>query len=149
MFAVLLAVCAAHAPAHGQSEEGAAPSGEVTVEYYYRIKWGSLDEFKRLYAKNHKPLLEAIRGDGLISEIVMEEPYNHMAGDERWDLRVTITYPDAASAIGSPQFDASSNRAWESIYGKDDPEGTRFMEEEAKRFALVEEHWDVIVQAAR
>ncbi len=147
--AVLLAAGVAHGPAYGQSEVSAAQTSAVTVEYYYRLKWGSLDEFKQLYAKNHTPLLEAVQRDGLIREIVMEEPFTHMAGGERWDFRVTITYPDAAGAISSPQMETSWSKAWESIYGKDDPEGARFLAEEAKRFSLVEEHWDVIVQVAR
>jgi hypothetical protein len=34
------------------------PAEPVTVEHYYRIKWGSAGEFKRLYKLNHQPLLD-------------------------------------------------------------------------------------------
>lgn len=149
ILAALLAAGLVQQPAYGQSGATEAASEVVTVEYYYRVKWGALEEFKQLYAKNHAPLLEAMRREGFIRDIVMEEPFTHMAGGERWDLRVTITYRDAASAINSPRLDAAWEKAWASIYGKDDPEGLRFTAEEAKRFSLVEEHWDVIVTATR
>ena len=147
---LLLFVCAA-APAQETEAPAAAPSvgpAPVTVEYYYRLKWGSLDEFKALYARNHAPLLEAMAREGFVSTIVMEEPFTHLAGGERWDLRVTVTYRDADSALSGPAMEAAWDQAWSRIYGKDDPEGERFRAEEAQRFAMVEEHWDVVVKPA-
>ena len=49
------------------------------VEYYYRVKWGHQDDFLRLYAKNHLPLLERHRKSGLILEMRTEEPRFHAA----------------------------------------------------------------------
>lgn len=83
----LLTAAAAAAPAL------AAP---VTIESYYRIKWGSDGEFKALYAKNHKPLLDELRHHGFITAIKAEAPFTHMACGPRWDLRVTIIYRDGA-----------------------------------------------------
>jgi hypothetical protein len=114
----------------------------VTVEYYYRIKWGSLSEFPRLYRKNHQPVLEAMKDQGFITAIRMDEPFTHLAGDERWDLRVTITFRDAESAVGGGgAYDQAAGAVMERLY----PDRAAFEREEAQRFALVEEHWDVIV----
>lgn len=32
-------------------------SGPITVEYYYRVRWGALDEFIELFERNHWPIL--------------------------------------------------------------------------------------------
>jgi hypothetical protein len=119
--------------------------GPIKIEHYYRIKWGSAGEFKRLYKLNHAPLLVEMQKQGLILAIETEEPFTHMAGDQRWDLRVTITYRDAEAAVlvGGPwdqAFDAAKARLY--------PDGAKLDAEEAKRFGLLEEHWDVLVTSA-
>jgi hypothetical protein len=117
----------------------------VTVEHYYRIKWGSADEFKRLYKLNHQPLLDEMKRQGFIIGVETEEPFTHMAGGQRWDFRVTITYRDAPAAVvvggaWDKAFDAAKARLY--------PDKAKLDAEEARRFALLEEHWDVIVTPA-
>jgi Spy/CpxP family protein refolding chaperone len=117
----------------------------VTTEHYYRIKWGSAGEFKRLYKLNHQPILAELQKQGFIAAIRTDEPFTHMAGNQRWDLRVTITYRDAASAVVvGGAFDKASDAVQARLY----PDKTKFEAEEAKRFSLLEEHWDVIVVPA-
>lgn len=117
----------------------------VTVEHYYRISWGSAGEFKRLYKLNHAPILAELQKQGFITAMRAEEPFTHMAGNQRWDLRVTITYrdPSAAVVVGGA-FDQASKAVVERLY----PDKKKFEAEEAKRFSLLEEHWDVIVTRA-
>lgn len=119
-----------------------AATGQVTSEHYYRIRWGSAAEFKRLYERNHAPLLREMQRQGFIVAMRVEEPFTHLSGGARWDLRVTITFRDAASAVlvGGP-FDQAFEAASRRIY----PDRTAFDAEEARRFSLLEEHWDVIV----
>ena len=131
-------------PAHSQDAAPAATNGArpVTVEYYYRIKWGSLSEFLRLYRKNHQPALKAMQQQGFITAMRMEEPFTHLAGGERWDLRVTITFKDADSAVvGGGDYERAMTKVMQQLY----PDRAAFEREEAQRFALVEEHWDVVV----
>jgi hypothetical protein len=109
--------------AEAQTAQVTAGSVPVTVEYYYRIKWGSAGEFLRLYKKNHAPLLEEMKKHGFIRSIRVDEPFTHLAGGPRWDLRVTIVFRDAAAAMPDPQWD----KQWE-----------------AARFSLLEDHWDVV-----
>lgn len=130
------------APAAAAQPSQPAATGPVTAEYYYRIKWGSAAEFKALYDRNHAPILKALMKRGLITSIKTEEPLTHLAGGQRWDLRVTITYPEAASAVVvGGAYDAASAAVVKRLY----PDKAKFDSEEARRFSLLEEHWDVIV----
>lgn len=118
----------------------------VTVEHYYRIKWGSGDEFMRLYTANHRPILKEMHKQGRIVAMRADTPFTHMAGGQRWDLRITITYPDAASAV---VVDGAFDQAFDAAKARLYPDKARLEAEEARRFALLEEHWDVIVTPAK
>jgi REP element-mobilizing transposase RayT len=139
----ILALTVALAPLPALAQP--APAKFVTVEYYYRIKWGSFDEFQRLYAKNHQPLLDALKEQGLITAMTAQVPFTHMAGGTRWDLRVTITFRDAdAAVVVGGDYDKALDLATKRLF----PDKAKFLAEEAARFALLEEHWDVIVVKA-
>lgn len=111
------------------------------VESYYRVKWGSLKDFVALYQKNHQPLLEQMRKEGFILDMKSEYAFLHMAGGPRWDMRVTITYRDAAAALNDPAWEDRWAEAKTRLY-KDQ---AKLAAEEAQRFSLLEEHWDVVV----
>ncbi len=113
----------------------------VTVEYYYRIKWGNAAEFLKLYDKNHAPLLEEMKKLGFIQSIRVQEPFTHMAGGPRWDLRVTIVFRDATAAVSDPEWDSQWKAAKARLY----QDSALFEAEEKLRFGLLEEHWDIIV----
>jgi hypothetical protein len=113
----------------------------TTLEYYYRIKWGSQKEFAAPYDKNHKPLLDEMRKQGFITEMKTEYPFTHLAGGPRWDMRVRITYRDAAMAVNDPSWE----REWAAAKARLYKDLKKFDVEEARRFSLLEEHWDVIV----
>lgn len=123
--------------------QGSEASEPVVVESYYRIRWGGRGEFMELYRRNHAPVLEAMKTRGFITRIEMEEPFTHMAGGPRWDLRVTVTYRDAEAALG-PAYGAAAAAEMDRLYA--DVAG--HTAEEARRFSLVEEHWDVVVTEA-
>ena len=134
------AACAALTSA--TAAQPVATAEPVTTEHYYRIKWGSAAEFKRLYKLNHQPILAEMQKQGFITAIRTEEPFNHMAGNQRWDLRVTITFRDPSTAVVvGGAFDKASQAVAARLY----PDKAKFDAEEARRFSLLEEHWDVIV----
>lgn len=128
---------------HAQAQDAAAVAQPVpvTVEYYYRIKWGSAEEFSRLYDRNHAPLLEEMKKLGFIRSIRVQVPYTHMAGGTRWDMRVTIVFRDATAAISDPEWD----RQWSAAKARLYPDSQGFDAEERARFSLLEDHWDVVV----
>ncbi len=72
---------------------------QIRIESYYRVKWGGGAEFKKLYEKNEAALLREMQRLGFITELRIDEPFTHLAGGPRWDLRASITYRDAASAV--------------------------------------------------
>jgi hypothetical protein len=139
----LLAMALATATFASAAEAQPVTAGEpIITEHYYRIKWGSAGEFKRLYKLNHQPILAELQKQGFITSIRTDEPFTHIAGNQRWDLRVTITYrdPSAAVVVGGA-FDKATQAVAARLY----PDKAKFEAEEAKRFSLLEEHWDVIV----
>lgn len=123
----------------------AAKATPVTIEYYYRIRWGGMDEFRALYAKNHQPILDEMQRLGFITRIESTTPFTHMAGGTRWDWRVAITYRGGEDAVGDGTgYEAAADAVGARLF----PDLAKFKAEEAKRFALVEEHWDVIVNSS-
>lgn len=126
-------------PASVASKTTAMP---VTVEYYYRVRWGEMGEFLRLYRKNHEPLLLEMKKQGWITRIEQTEPFTHMAGGQRWDLRITLVYRDAEAAVGAGgAYDQAAEAASKRLF----PDKATHEAEEARRFSLLDEHWDVIV----
>ena len=95
---------------------GSADSVPVTVESYYCIKWGELGAFLRFYQKNHQPLLDEMKKLGYIRSTHMQEPFTHMTGSARWDVRVTIVYRDASAALFGPEISSKWKTAQERIY---------------------------------
>lgn len=121
-----------------------ATTTPVVIEYYYRVRWGGMDEFRKLYAKNHQPVLDEMKRLGFITRIETAVPYNHMVGEARWDLRVTITYRSAEDAVGDGTgYGAKAAEVMDRLY----TDRAKHDAEEARRFALLDEHWDVIVNS--
>ena len=123
----------------------AAQDRPVSIEYYYRIRWGTADEFISLYHKNHAPILRQLQAEGWITDIKEEQPFTRMAGGEPWDMRVTLSYRNAGAAVGvGGAYDAATAAITKRLY----PDKAAFDAAETKRFSLLEEHWDVIVKSA-
>lgn len=109
------------------------------VEYLYKCRWGTFDEFMALYAKNHYPLLKRYKQLGRIVSMSATFPINHAAEPARWDMRFTIVYRDVATAYEDTSALAAtiSKELW--------PDQATFKKEEQRRFELLLEHTDVPV----
>ncbi len=127
--------------AFGRASEKAADvkAAPVILECYYRAKWGFADEFFQLYKKNHLPVMRKLQEEGRILKIEIEKPRYHATEDSRWDYRVTLTFRDAASAH-DPDHEKAIQRE---LYKDQDA----FQKAEARRFEVLQSHWDVIVDA--
>lgn len=108
-----------------------------TVEYYYKVKWGHLDEFKAFYIRNHYPILLREQKMGRILSMNAAFPVNHAGEAARWDMRFTIVWKDAATA----HDDFDSSIIAKELY----PDQVKFKAEEQRRFELLLEHMDVPV----
>lgn len=131
-------LAASSSPSFAQAPAANAAAPFV-VEYYYKARWGGFEEFKALFKKNHYPVLMKEQALGRILKVTVDYPVYHGTEDGRWDMRVTITFKDAATAFAP--FDNTA--ILKELY----PDKARFEAEEQRRFELLEAHWDLPMKA--
>lgn len=121
----------------------AAPSPtEFVVESYYRVRWGSDEEFMTLFRKNHVPFLRRQLEKGILLDVRLDAPREHQPEESRWDLRMTLVYRDAATAYRADNITEADYNA----IIKDDQAEATFNREEQRRFEILLAHWDVNVK---
>ncbi len=108
---------------------------ERTTWYFYRVKWGFQDEFVRLFAKNHLPVLREEMKTGRIVDVRTYVPTYHGDGRADWTFAVAITYKDIAAMTGPSNDEAIVKRLY--------PDQATFAKEEQRRFEILDAHWDV------
>jgi len=118
--------------AHAQSDQ------PFTVEYYYKAKWGSADEFLRLFKKNHYPLLKKQVELGRMIRVSMDMPRYHATEDGRWDYRVTIVFKNSSAANDPFDEDTIKHQLF--------PDQETYQKEEQRRFEILLSHWDVPIK---
>jgi hypothetical protein len=105
------------------------------VEYYYKVRWGYVDEFLHLFRKNHFPVLAKQMEDGRILKVTAVKPRYHSSEEGRWDLRVTIVFKDVVASLDTQGEDAVKRQLY--------PDQQTFLKEEQRRFEILQAHWDV------
>ena len=120
--------------------QGAPPQGGAdqpyTLEYYYKVQWGHQEEFRKLFLKNHYPLLKKMVESGRMLSVKLETPSNHMTEDSRWDFRVTIRFKNSTLATtANPDQDRVIKQLW--------PDQATYEREEQRRFEILLAHWDL------
>jgi hypothetical protein len=113
--------------------DGAGPEA-ITVAYYYRIRWGAIDEFIELFERNHWPILRAQLEEGRFLAVRAATPRFHGDGRADWNFLVTITYRDWAAMEAHSEAEIAARLI---------PDQERYKAEERHRFELLEAHWDV------
>ena len=111
----------------------------LTIESYYKVKWGYAEEFIALWKKNHYPLLNKLRQKGDVLSIDAETPVLHSSEESRWDFKVTITFKDEHTALDYSIVDPYKKELY--------PDQETYTKAEQHRFELLISHWDVIVEA--
>ena len=111
-----------------------AAAGPVTVQYFYKIRWGFQDEWVEMFERNHWPLLRAQKETGRIVEVHAYAPRFHGDGRQDWTFEVTITWRDWA---------AMEEHTEPSIVRRLYPDAEKLRREEQRRFELLDAHWDV------
>jgi hypothetical protein len=114
-------------------DEPGAPH-PITAAYYYRVKWGHHEEWLDLFRRNHWPILHEQLREGRFTDVRLYEPRYHGDGRADWDVMVTITYRDWAALEAHSEAELKLR-----LY----PDQVRFQSEEARRFELLDAHWDV------
>jgi hypothetical protein len=105
----------------------------VTVQYFYKVRWGFEDEFEELFQRNHWPLLREGLKSGRYLDVRAYRPRFHGDGRQDWTFEVTITYRDWA-AMEEHTDPAIVKRLY--------PDAAKLETEEQRRFSLLEAHWD-------
>ena len=113
-------------------------SEPVEVLYFYRTRWGAHDEFVDLFLRNHWPILREQWAAGRYTNVELFTPRFHGDGRSDWDVLVSITYRDW-SAIQEHSDPAIVSRLY--------PDQDTFAAEERRRFALLDAHWDVVLES--
>lgn len=123
----------------------ATPKGPATekfsdkpfvVEYYYTAKWGHAEEFLRLFKKNHYPVLKKQVESGRFLRVDAVKPRYHTTEDGRWDYRVTIVFKNVEAAFAP---DVTEETIKQELF----LDQQTFQREEARRFEILQAHWDV------
>jgi hypothetical protein len=136
---VLIGIASAGRPLRAQgAPPQAAANAPYTIEYYYKVQWGHQQEFLDLFLKNHYPLLKKIVESGRMTSVKIEAPAYHSTEDGRWDYRVTIKYPNAATAV-------TANPDEEKLIHQLYPDQQAYKREEQRRFEILVSHWDLPV----
>ena len=117
---------------HGRMSASASPT--LTAAYYYRVRWGHVDEWLDLFRRNHWPVLREQLATGRFTDVRLFVPRFHGDGRADWNVMVTITYRDW-DAMGPHSEQALKERLY--------PDQETFRREEQQRFELLDAHWDV------
>src|SRR5437868_15513331 len=136
---ILLFLAASEAMTSAQTASAAAPGQPFVVEYYYKAKWGHADEFLRLFKRNHYPLLKKQVDMGRMLKVWMDQPRYHATEDGRWDYRVTIVFKNGTVANEPFDEDALKKQLF--------PDQGTYLQEEQRRFAILDVHWDVAISS--
>ena len=127
------------------TECGAEPAAgaPVTVEYYYQIVPGGMvpggpSEWLSLYLKNHHPILQQLKKEGLIlSERIYERRFH--AESPAWDYKVVMVWRDWSA------LDEAGKREPEIIRALF-PDKAAHDREEKRRWELTAKHWDDVLK---
>ncbi len=124
--------------AAAQSTNHQTQEKPYVIEYYYKARWGSADEFIRLFKNNHMPVLKKEQELGRILQISVVTPRFHGTEDGRWDYRVTIVWKNVW--VTQDGFDP------ETITKQLFPDQETFKREEQRRFEILDAHWDLPIR---
>ena len=94
----VLVLSLALAPLGAIAQQGPAGRTPFIVERTYWIKPGKELQFISLFEKNQVPLLQAKAKEGAVLWVRLARPQFNATNDQ-WDLRVTIAWRDAGSAM--------------------------------------------------
>jgi hypothetical protein len=137
LFGMIVAGAAGTAQAPQKPSSGAPDAAPRTTWFFYKVKWGSQDEFLDLFQRNHYPVLKARLDAGHYASIRTFTPTYH--GDGRADWTFAVELIERAGTTGLP----TEPEIVKKLY----PDQAKFRREEQRRFELLEAHWDVPLTA--
>lgn len=129
--------------AFARRSAGQTAGAPITIEYYYKIIPGGMmpggpSEWLSLYLKNHRPVLQQLKKEGLIlSDKIYERRFH--AESPAWDYKVVMVWRDWAAL---DEADKRQPDIMRSLY----PDKASHDREEKRRWELTEKHWDDVLK---
>ena len=118
-----------------QQPASATPTSKPTIEeWVYRVKYGSKEEWFRIFTKYQIAILEKQKQLGYVKEFTVYAPSLHTSEDSRWDYRVIIL-----RASQDAPFGQSEDEIAKQLF----PDQTSFKKDENRRWELTTNHWDL------
>ena len=132
-----VAAAGSYAPAQTPAKPAAtaAASAGRTTWFFYKVKWGSQDEFLDLFQRNHYPVLKARLDAGHYASIRTFTPTYHGDGRADWTFAVEIRFRSVETFVGPSGDDEITKQLY--------PDQAKFRKEEQRRFEILDAHWDV------
>ena len=106
------------------------------VESYYKIAPGKTDEWLEMYRTHHLPVLQELRREGRLVDIIIYRPFLHQ-GAPPWDFKVILRWRDFA-AMGDRTHEEEIEHRLFTAWGP-------HRDAENHRWELTEKHWDDIM----
>jgi hypothetical protein len=137
----LLAIASLAGAPRARGRQAAANSGASSgdkpylVEWVYKVKWGSADEFWQLFKKYQIATLNREKELGYVTSYTVYRPGNHMGEDSRWEYRIVITYKNISSSTHGSEVEKQIFR-----------DQATMKREENRRWELTVAHYDVPIR---
>jgi hypothetical protein len=135
----LFAFAIAFAGASQARAQQAAASSAVSssdkpymMEWVYKVKWGSADEFWQIFKKYQIATLNREKELGYVTSYTVYRPGHHMGEDSRWEFRIVITYKNISSSVHGSEVEKQ-------LF----PDQATMKREENRRWELTEAHYDL------
>ncbi len=114
------------------------PARPETVEWVYRVRYGSEDEWFQIFRKYQVAILERQKQLGYVLDYTIWAPGLHTSEDARWDYRVIITRTSHDTPAGLSDSEISKQLF---------PDQAAFRRDEKRRWELTANHWDLPIHA--
>jgi hypothetical protein len=105
-----------------------------TVEWVYRVRYGSEDEWWQIFHRYQLAILERQKQLGYVLDYSVWAPGLHTSEDSRWDYRVVITRASHDAPPGQSEVEVARQLF---------PDQEAFKRDEKKRWELTANHWDL------
>jgi hypothetical protein len=112
----------------------ASTSKPETVEWVYRIRYGSHDEWFEIFRKYQIAILERQKQLGYVLDYTVWAPGSHTSEESRWDYRIVITRASHDAPPGQSEAEVAKQLF---------PDQTAFRRDENRRWELTTNHWDL------
>ncbi len=116
------------------SKGSAATTQPETVEWVYRIRYGSHDEWFQIFRKYQVAILERQKQLGYVLGYTIWAPSLHTSEESRWDYRIVITRASHDAPPGQSEAEVAKQLF---------PDQAAFLRDENRRWDLTTNHWDL------